>query len=36
MVQKIVEIQIGSNHNHTIIKNQYPIQLVAHQIIHHA
>ncbi len=26
---KIVEIQIGSNHNRTIIKIQYPIQLAA-------
>ncbi len=34
--QKLIEIQIDSNPIHTIIKIQFPIQLVVGHIIHHA
>jgi hypothetical protein len=34
--KKNVEIQIGSNPNHTITRIQYPIQLSTNHIIHHA
>jgi hypothetical protein len=34
--QKIVEIQIASNPNHTITRIQYPIQLAIGHTIRHA